>query len=358
MMYNKMKKNKTGFTLIEIIVVVFIIGIIISFVVVSFSAPRQKSRDVKRISDITQLQTALNTYRQFEGSYPESLTAGEPLVGPNTGTIFLRSVPENPIYPDEDCIPNNYVYTYKPAKNSYIIEFCLEGSLDNYSSGIKCATPDGILNHICDACNGDTKITYEGRDYSIVAIGDQCWFRENLRHDNGCLSVDWVDYDYDGWCGYYNDDEETYGDYGLLYHWEAVMAGDTEEGDQGICPDGWHVPTDDEWTVLSDYLGGSAIAGGKMKSTSTEPDSHPRWDSPNEGASNESGFSALPGGYRSETGNFLGIGLYTRFWSSSCSSWGAFIYCSDRNLSSDSAELSKGSWYKGLMIASVRCLKD
>ena len=86
--------------------------------------------------------------------------------------------------------------------------------------------------------------------------------------------------------------------YGGLYQWNEMMEYSTTPGVQGICPTGWHLPTDAEWTVLTSYLGGESIAGGKMKTTGTIEAGTGLWYAPNNGATNSSGFSALPGGYR------------------------------------------------------------
>ena len=110
------------------------------------------------------------------------------------------------------------------------------------------------------------------------------------------------------WC-YYNNDPTNGKKYGKLYNWYAVNDA------RGLAPQRWHVATDKEWQFLVDYLGGSAIAGAKMKEAGT---SH--WQSPNAGATNESGFSALPGGYRSNYGHSSHLGLDANFWSSSESS--------------------------------------
>jgi uncharacterized protein (TIGR02145 family)/prepilin-type N-terminal cleavage/methylation domain-containing protein len=372
-MYNKMKKNKTGFTLIEIIVVVFIIGMIISFVVVSFSTPRQKSRDVKRISDITQLQIALNTYRQFEGSYPESLTAGEPLIGSSTGIVFLQSVPENAKYPDDDCVSGDYVYTYDSTSNRYSIEFCLEGPLDNYSPGLKCVTPEKIFNQSCEEivsgpCYGASTLIYQGYLYGIVAIGDQCWFAENLRatkyNDNIEIpniinNTEWNNAT-TGAYSWYGNDEAGHGDYGLLYNWHAVNTGK-------LCPDGWRVPSDPgdgtagDFADLVAYLsvegqgGPGTDSGGKMKSSSTEPDPHPRWKNPNVsgGATlNSSGFNALPAGYRVSNGTFTGLGSHAHFWSSSANDSSAWV----RGLHYNGSLVSRVSYAQNVG-RSVRCLK-
>ncbi|UCH15350.1 MAG: fibrobacter succinogenes major paralogous domain-containing protein, partial [Bacteroidales bacterium] len=101
-------------------------------------------------------------------------------------------------------------------------------------------------------------------------------------------------------------DEAKYKDtYGALYNWYTVQT-------KNICPLGWHVPTDNEWITLADYLGGGSVAGGKLKESGTT-----HWRSPNTGATNESGFTALPGGHRYDySGTFHYIKNYTTFWSS------------------------------------------
>jgi uncharacterized protein (TIGR02145 family) len=94
----------------------------------------------------------------------------------------------------------------------------------------------------------------------------------------------------------------NYTTYGVIYNWPAALT---------ACPEGWHLPSDDEWTTLTSYLGGADIVGGKMKEAGTT-----HWEDPNTGATNESGFTALPGGYRYRDGTFCSIGLYGYWWSS------------------------------------------
>ncbi|MBT3839662.1 MAG: hypothetical protein HOF50_06980, partial [Candidatus Marinimicrobia bacterium] len=141
------------------------------------------------------------------------------------------------------------------------------------------------------------------------------------------------------------DNNETHADtYGYLYNWYAV------DDSRNIAPDGWHVPTDDEWTTLTDYLGGTSVAGGKMKETGT---SH--WNSPNTGATNESGFTAFPGGYRDiNNGNYYVIGSNGWFWSSSeFNSYRAWL----RLLRYDSSGVYRGYDDKEDG-CSVRCVRD
>jgi len=117
---------------------------------------------------------------------------------------------------------------------------------------------------------------------------------------------DFGSYD-EGQYGVYDNDPSNADIYGNLYNWASV------DDERGICPEGWHVPSDEEYTVLTDFLGGTSVAGGKMKEAGLG-----HWDSPNTGATNESGFTGLPAGYRlNSTGYYANMGGYGYFWSSS-----------------------------------------
>jgi len=107
-----------------------------------------------------------------------------------------------------------------------------------------------------------------------------------------------------GYCWYGNDEETYKSTYGALYNWYAVNTGK-------LCPQGWHVPTDAEWTFLTNYLGGESTAGGKLKKTGKS-----YWVDPNEGATNETGYTALPGGFRFRDGLFHDFGFSGYWWSS------------------------------------------
>ena len=122
---------------------------------------------------------------------------------------------------------------------------------------------------------------------------------------------------------------------------------------QDICPEGWHVPSDAEFKILTDYLGG-VYAGGKMKSTRTEPNPHPRWESPNYGATNESNWTGLPGGKWYEV-NFSGVG-YTGNWCSSTETT-ACAYAYGRRLRTDDSGISV-NFEEKFQYHSVRCLRD
>jgi uncharacterized protein (TIGR02145 family) len=161
---------------------------------------------------------------------------------------------------------------------------------------------------------GPTTVTdFDGNVYNVVSIGSQCWMKENLKtthYRNGTGIVNfsssnqWSNATFGSYTEY--NSSSGYGQiYGKLYNFLAVA------NPAGLCPTGWHVPTDAEWTTLENSLGGSSIAGGKMKEIGTT-----YWSSPNAGASNSSGFSGLPGGYRDDFGQYVGEGYNGYWWSS------------------------------------------
>ncbi len=153
----------------------------------------------------------------------------------------------------------------------------------------------------------------DGNTYDVIRIGTQLWTKQNLRttkFNNGssiALVSDntvWTNLTNQGYCWYDNDASTYKSLYGALYNWYAVNTGN-------LCPTGWHVPSDDECLALETYLLGSTVAGGKLKETGTV-----HWTTPNTDATNETGFTALPGGYRSDTGLFDNIGDYGFWWTS------------------------------------------
>lgn len=190
--------------------------------------------------------------------------------------------------------------------------------------------------------NNETVTDYDGNVYQIVEIGGQIWTNKNLKSlhyaDGTEITEVWS----------YDDDDSYVETYGRLYTWDAAMNYSNIEASQGVCPDGWHVPTDAEWTTLGNYLGGNNIAGGKMKSTGTE-----FWQSPNTGATNESGFTALPAGEYDDT-HYQLLYQYAVIWSSTETSSSK---CKYRYLAYNDAELHPYNYFKDFRY-SVRCLKD
>jgi uncharacterized protein (TIGR02145 family) len=184
-----------------------------------------------------------------------------------------------------------------------------------------------------------------------IIIGTQTWSLKNLdiatyRNGDPIPEVQdktaWANLTTGAWC-YYENITANGTTYGKLYNWYAVN--DT----RGLAPNSYHIPTDAEWTLLTDYLGGVSIAGGKMKETAT---SH--WLSPNTNATNSSGFTGLPGGYRSSNGSFSNVGAYGYWWSSSeLSTFNAWY----RSLSNNNGNVYRNEANKRNGF-SVRCIKD
>ena len=199
--------------------------------------------------------------------------------------------------------------------------------------------------------SGTTVIDVDGNVYQTVIIGTQEWLAENLKttkFKNGTSiplvtsNVEWSNLSTPAYC-WYNNNQTTYGNtYGALYNWQTVATGN-------LCPTGWHVPTDAEWTKLTDYLGGLNVAGGKLKETGTA-----HWHEPNNGATNESGFTALPGGLRYDNGDFFSIEYGGNWWSSTqYSATNAWDRSVDFSVPAAGRFDDPNKW--GL---SIRCLKD
>ena len=159
---------------------------------------------------------------------------------------------------------------------------------------------DTVCDEITDVC-----VDIDGNFYGTVQIGNQLWMSENLKttHYNngdeiptGLTDGDWQN-NTSGALAVYDDNELNADIYGRLYNWYAVV------DNRGVCPENFHVPTDEEYTQLTNYLGGSDVAGGKMKEAGLE-----HWNSPNAGATNESGFSGFPGGFRNISGKLRQYG--------------------------------------------------
>jgi uncharacterized protein (TIGR02145 family) len=234
-----------------------------------------------------------------------------------------------------------------------------------------------IVNHVfiggpapdstcCDSDCPPVATDIDGNTYFTVKIGDQCWMAQNLKvtkYRNGdpipnvTDNAEWTNFGEAGtgaFCNYDNDEGNVEA-YGRLYNWFAVA------DSRNIAPEGWHVPTDEEWKQLEMYLGMSqaeadaigwrgADEGGKLKEVGTI-----HWASPNEGATNASGFSTLPGGFRVYDGNFLLIGYYAVLWSST--EYSGLTTAWTRTLTYDYKQVNRHGDGKACGF-SVRCVKD
>lgn len=227
----------------------------------------------------------------------------------------------------------------EPNTMYYVRAYATHSDGTGYGSALSFTT----LEELTGAVDAD------GNIYSTVIIGNQEWFAENLKTtklnngtpipyiiDNGT----WGGLRTPAYCWYNN--QTTYGNtYGALYNWYAVNTGN-------LCPTGWHVPTDAEWTAFTDYVGGATVAGTKLKATSG-------WNSGGNGT-DEYGFSALPGGFRYYYyyGGFFDVGDSGYWWSSTeglaTNAWNRGMFYDDRFVDHFCNDKSRG--------LSVRCVRD
>jgi uncharacterized protein (TIGR02145 family) len=207
-----------------------------------------------------------------------------------------------------------------------------------------------MLSSFGEGASSEEVATNKGGASNEVTIGKQVWMSENLNVDkfrNGDpileakTDKEWKKAGENGvpaWC-YYNNNPDNGVRYGKLYNWFAV------NDPRGLAPEGWKIPSDEDWTRLTDFLGGEIVAGKKMKSTEFWAD--------NKGT-DESGFSGLPGGDRNSNGKFFRVGKYGYWWSSTESSpntaWNHYLSC-------DYGSVFR-IYYNKADGFSVRCLRD
>jgi uncharacterized protein (TIGR02145 family) len=197
---------------------------------------------------------------------------------------------------------------------------------------------------------GETVTDKDGNTYNTVTIGAQVWMVENLKttkcNDGTAIplvtdNAEWATLTTAGYA-WNNDDETTYKNtYGALYNWYAVDTGK-------LCPAGWHVATDAEWTTLTTYLGGESVAGGKLKEAGTT-----HWCDPNIGATNESGFNGLPGGGRTDVTFLSGCGWGLWWTATEAEATTAF----NRVIFDNETVVNRVDNNRGFGM-SVRCVKD
>jgi len=276
-------------------------------------------------------------------------------------------------------LPNDYlsinsdstiIYVRKDSLNSFS-SFDIISLGNNYEpKSLLTANPDtvniaGVLNLQKDlvvagniSVEGSINLVsdIEGNSYKTVNIGTQVWMAENLKttkYNDGTaipmvtLEASWQALLSPGFC-WYNNDAATYKNtYGALYNWYAVDL--TSTGGKNICPVGWHIPGDPEFTILIDFLGGNLVAGGKLKETGTV-----HWDE-NNGATDDYGFTALPGGMRKSPTGFSDLRISGLYWSSTEIDTGSAL---NIHLTSYWPEVYRVNYTDKHSGYSIRCLKD
>ncbi|MCK4781603.1 prepilin-type N-terminal cleavage/methylation domain-containing protein [Candidatus Parcubacteria bacterium] len=354
-----------GFTLIELLVAIAILGLLASIVFVHLKGAKASARDAERKGEVDSIRKALAFYYTEHNKYPESeewISVEEDADFSQALSEWLPEMPEDPFYPNlkdgDENKPFSYQYsTGNTGGHGYRIHVEMEG--EAYSSHeVSSVGGGGIVYGGGEWTCGDV-ISYAGQDYTTALIGTQCWLAENLniataQADKGDCSGYGSKY-----C--HSDISSNCDTYGGLYQWTTMMCGEASSGSepsgvQGICPTGWHIPSDDEWKTLEMNQGmsqattdsifwrgddeGSKLAGNAALWTDGALDAHANFGT--------SGFTALPAGYRSTVGSYYHLGYYTNFWSSS--TW-------VRSLSYGHTDVYRYAYDK-LSGCSVRCIKD
>jgi uncharacterized protein (TIGR02145 family) len=261
-------------------------------------------------------------------------------------------------------IPDAYIQV-GTKKNYYMFKFFIKiyvlvafvvllissCSKDNDDSGLN--STNGKTTAVFNSNVTYGKMTdQDGNVYKTVTIGSQTWMAENLRTTkyndgtsipNVTFAIEWRVLTTGAYCNYINTtSNDSIATYGRLYNWYAVNTGK-------LAPKGWHVPTNDEWITLTTYIGGTSVAGGKLKEIGTT-----HWISPNTGATNETGFTALPGSYCYYNGTFGSFGDFGNWWSAnednSQYAWGYYMDCNRCSIVSFNFNKEDGF--------SIRCVKD
>ncbi len=397
-----MKSSKKAFTLIELLVVIAIIGILATISVVAFQNARAKARDAKRIADAKQMQTALEMFFNDQNRFPTAaeFNSGSLTIGDK---VYMMNLPVAPTPADGNCdnVSNQFSYTVDSAGTSFTLSYCLGSKTGALDGGPKCLTRDGFSNSACgasactancsgkcsgsdgcggtcpdnctggqvcvsgtcatpQACGEQVTITslaghtcntgapdYDTCTYNTVQIGTQCWMTKNMnvgsivagatnQTNNSTLEK---------YC--YNDSYGNCQTEGALYQWDEAMQYSVTELAQGICPDGWHIPTDAEQNTLDQYLNDTTCNANRIGA----------WDCANAGTKLQAGgtshFEGLLAGFRNTNGSFYDQGTHALFWSSSVSGPDAW----NRTLGTGRPTVNRNRFDRAYGF-SVRCLQD
>ncbi|MGI6329703.1 MAG: FISUMP domain-containing protein [Bacilli bacterium] len=352
------KKKKQGFTLIELLAVIVILAIVLAIALPSITGLIGNTTKKAFLMDAKMVIKAID-YQLLEGYDLES----SPITKRNFDEVLnlsAKNYESVSVALDEKDEP----YVKLVGQNKWEgLTTCgtYKDMLIGKTNEIKCE-----VSFVCGKKFFDLRYYSDGikNTYKTVQIGDQCWFAENLRYtgegtENFCLvdSIDdWKDESSYGACMKNTDDscdyEENYCEWDfdeeVLYQWGAVMndklESQNEEVIQGLCPDGWHLPTVAEWDTLVEKLGNESSVGAKLKSFS-------EW---NGDKVENSGFNARPAGYRDMLGVLNNVGYSVDWWSSSLEDGSKVC---GRYMNSDNSNVYHNSYSQGNG-CSVRCVRD
>lgn len=317
-----MKKQiaQTGFTLTELLIVIAMIGVLAIIAANTLTAARVRARDAQRVAYINQINTALQLYYLKNNIYPTAITSGQALA--INGVTYLNPVPANPApRTDGGCSDSEFGYGVWPGNTSYSISFCLASATGAYSAG-PTICDDGTK---CKPC-GQYTVTHGSVTYNTVKVGGQCWLDKNLNYgtmlatgatqpaNNGIVEKHCpLAHGQPGSASLSESDCTTWG---AVYTWYEAMNYSTSECNsgkcQGICPPGWHIPTDAELGVLETYLTDSGQTCSQTRSN-TEGCSTAGTKLKSGGSS---GMAVPLSSYRLGNGDWYYRGSYGDLWAS------------------------------------------
>ena len=312
-----------------------------------------------RISILRSSATGTEVYKEIFNPNPQTNSNGLVTIEIGAGTVITGIFANidwssGPCFLKTETDPTGGTnYTISGTSQLLSVPYALYSKTSQDAGGLKQQIK--ILEDNLIAAGTYKLADIDGNQYDVVKIGTQVWMKENLKttkyNDNSSIplvtdNTVWASLSTPGFCWYNNDAAAYKATYGAMYNGYAV--GVASNGGKNVCPTGWHVPTDPEWTTLTNYLGGEIVAGGKLKEAGLT-----HWASANTGATNETGFTALPGGNRSNTGTFLSLGYYGFWWSSTEYStaygWGRVMFYGISNINTVSGKRDGFS---------VRCVRD
>ncbi|HRH32865.1 MAG TPA: FISUMP domain-containing protein [bacterium] len=358
-MKKKLKHKHHGFTLVELIVVAGIITLLATLSVVGISKARMQARDVARTEKARSVVLALESYYNKHNSYPAIITPGQKFTD-SDGILYINEVPSNP-RPQTDgfCPDKNFHYEAINGNSNYILTFCLGTDKGSLKKGL-----NYYQNGSLSGC-GTLLSDRDGYTYNTVQIGGQCWMADNLKtrtKPNGTALTNLAE-------DSERDCSNTLGNHGTetdcaagnaLYTWAAAMNDSTGEGAQGLCPDGWHIPSDGDWYDLESFLKDTGqgcvanrngdIPGSQCDSAGTKMLSN-----------GTSGFNTIFSGLRATdplfTDNFIDFDYASYFWSSTLAGSDKII----RSLNIDTPGIIRQTVTDSSSLInnfSVRCLKN
>jgi len=384
------KRANNSFTLIELLVVIAIIAILAAVIITSTGSARQQARDARRTQDLDALATALEVYYSDHKAYPtgnigpgssssdqgfciEKATGTGKFQNLLTQGNYLSTIPKDPLY--QDVSDPDYCYWYQTKDNGQKFKLFAKAEKDNFEPAQK---DGGLYANYYESYSinsGSNQIAFtgggsggggsfgsllpcgyysvqdaEGNVYPTVQIGTQCWLKENMNigtmiqgtsnQGTNCSSAASIQ----KYC--YGNNSTNCDTYGGLYQWDQAMCGTTTSL-KGICPTGWHIPTDAEYKTLEINLGCSTA---EVDNTGWRCDGVGTQLKPDDG----SGFEGLLAGYRDTDSSFYYLSSYGYFWSSTESSASSACW---RKLYSGNSTVGRSTDNKAFGF-SVRCLKD